>query len=49
MSTWAIGICAVLYLVTAFDLWRQGQLGLALTFACYAAANIGLILAAHRV
>lgn len=49
MSTWAIAVCGVLYLVTAFDLWRQGQVGLALTFLFYACANVGLLMAAHRV
>jgi hypothetical protein len=49
MSTWAIAVCAVLYLVTAYDLVQNGQIGLALAFVCYAVANIGLILATYRV
>lgn len=49
MSTWAIAVCAFLYLLTAFDLFRDKQIGLAIAFLCYAAANVGLILAARRI
>lgn len=48
MSAWAIGVCGVLYVVTALDLYRQRQYGLALAFAAYALANVGLILAAKK-
>lgn len=48
MATWAIAVCAVLYLVTAVDLYKQGQIGLALAFLFYACANVGLIIAAQK-
>ena len=48
MSAWAVAVCGVLYLVTAVDLARKNDWPLALTFAAYAVANIGLILAMKR-
>lgn len=48
MANWAIAICGVLYLLTAFDLFRKGQTGLALTFFAYAIANVGLLMAANK-
>lgn len=48
MANWAIAICGVLYLLTAFDLFRKGQAGLALTFVAYAIANVGLLMAANK-
>lgn len=48
MSTVAIAICGVLYLLTAADLWWNGKTGLALAFASYALANVGLIMAARQ-
>jgi hypothetical protein len=48
VSTWAIALCAVLYVITAADLFRDRQYGLALAFAAYALANVGLILAARK-
>lgn len=48
LSTWAIAVCAVLYVITAFDLARDRQYGLALAFAAYALANVGLILATRK-
>ena len=48
MATWAIVACTGLYLLTALDLFRGKQYGLALTFAAYAIANVGLILAARK-
>ena len=49
MANWAIVLCAVLYLITAADLYRQGQGGLAMAFFFYACANAGLLLAANKV
>lgn len=48
MSALAIAICAFLYLVTAVDLYREKQYGLALTFLAYAVGNIGLLMAARK-
>jgi len=47
MSTWALAVCAILYLMACIDLARQRQYGLALAFLCYAIANVGLIMAAR--
>lgn len=44
MSEWLIAACALAYLLTAADLAVRGQWGMALTFAAYALANVGLIL-----
>lgn len=49
MSTPAIAVCCVLYIIAAVDYWQSGQRGLALAFACYALANVGLILAAKKI
>ena len=48
MSTVLIAVCGALYLLTAADLWWEGKTGLALTFAAYALANVGLIMAARQ-
>jgi hypothetical protein len=48
VSTWALIATVLLYLLTAFDLYRQGQHGLALAFLCYAVANVGLLIAATK-
>lgn len=45
MSSFAVGICSVLYLYTSFELLVKGQVGLSLTFFSYALANVGLIFA----
>lgn len=45
VTLWLATAC---YVVTAFDLVRQRNWALALTFAAYALANVGLILAAYR-
>lgn len=44
MSEWLLAATGVAYLVTAVDLYLRGQVGLALTFAGYALANVGLIM-----
>lgn len=46
MSEWLIAACGAAYAVTAADLMLRGQYGLALTFAAYAVANVGLVWAA---
>lgn len=43
MSEWLIAACGLAYAVTAYDLSTRGDYGLALTFAAYALANIGLL------
>jgi uncharacterized membrane protein YecN with MAPEG domain len=48
MATWAIAVCGFLYLLTAVDLYRDKQYGLALTFLAYSVGNLGLIWAARR-
>jgi uncharacterized membrane protein YecN with MAPEG domain len=48
VSTWAIAVCGCLYLLTAVDLYRDRQYGLALTFLAYAVGNIGLLIAARK-
>lgn len=47
MSEWLLVLVGAAYLVTAADLWQRGQIGLAITFACYCLANLGMILAIH--
>ena len=48
MAQWAIATCGVLYLLTALDLARERQYGLAAAFFFYACANVGLMMAARR-
>lgn len=45
MSEWLLAATGIAYLATAVDLYLRGQPGLALTFAGYAIANVGLIMA----
>lgn len=47
MANWAISICALLYLLTAGELFRKGQYGLSLTFFAYSIGNLGLLWAAR--
>ncbi len=49
MSTLALSVCAGLYVLTAWDLYSDKQYGLALAFLCYAAANVGLLMAAKKI
>lgn len=46
MSTPLIAITGLIYLGVAVDQWLKGSPGMALTFAAYALANVGLIIAA---
>ena len=46
MSSPLILAVGVVYLVVAFDQWRQGSPGMALAWAGYAIANVGLAMAA---
>lgn len=46
MTAWQLGIAAVVYVWVAFDYACLGQMGMALAFVAYAAANLGFILAA---
>lgn len=48
MASWALIATVLLYFLTAFDLARDKQYGLAFAFLCYALANIGLLWAARR-
>lgn len=46
--SWAaalVAIVTVLYVGAAIAYWREGNPGMALAFACYAGANVGLIIA----
>ena len=45
MSQWLIALVALIYAVVAFDHARRGDFPLALTWAAYAVANIGLMFA----
>ena len=47
MSPHLIAICGVIYLVVAFDLAYHGKTGLAIAYAGYAFANVGLYMAAR--
>lgn len=47
MAPWLILAVGVVYLAIAADLVWTGQAGLALAFAGYSAANVGLYLAAR--
>ncbi len=47
MSAALIAAVGVVYAVIAIDLYRSGQPGLALAFAGYAVANVGLYLEAR--
>lgn len=46
MSGWLIGLVTLIYVGVSISFWREGNSGMALTFAGYSVANIGLILAA---
>lgn len=46
MAPWLIALTGVIYLVVAADLAWHGKQGLAIAYAGYAAANVGLFLAA---
>lgn len=48
MGLTTLCIATACYVVTAYDLVRQKNWPLALTFAAYALANVGLIVAAYR-
>jgi hypothetical protein len=48
VSAWAIGACGVLYLLSAVDFLRKNDWAMALVFAAYALANVGLIVVALR-
>jgi hypothetical protein len=44
MSQWLIALIGVVYLIVAADLFRKGQIGLAIAFLGYSLGNIGLYL-----
>lgn len=44
----ALCIATLCYVVTAIDLARRKDWPMCLTFAAYATANVGLIVAAYR-
>lgn len=48
MAGWLIALTGCIYAFVAFDLARQGKVGLAVAYAGYAFSNIGLYLAATR-
>jgi hypothetical protein len=47
MSPHLIAICGVIYLFVAVDLAAHGKTGLAIAYAGYAFANVGLYMAAR--
>ena len=47
MSEFLLMVVGVCYIGTALDLYGRGQQGLAIAFAAYAIANLGLIMAAR--
>jgi hypothetical protein len=47
MAPWLIALTGVLYVWVAADLAWHGKTGLAIAYAGYAAANVGLFLAAR--
>ena len=49
MSTWLIAIVTVLYAGVALAYWREKNPGMALAFAGYAVANVGLIWATRSL
>ena len=46
MAPWLIALTGVIYVVVAADLAWHGKHGLAIAYAGYAAANVGLYMAA---
>ena len=46
MSQWLIALIGIVYLVVAADLFRKGQIGLAIAFLGYSLGNVGLFLEA---
>ncbi len=48
MATWALAAASGLYLLTAWDYWKQGNIGMCVAFLCYAGANGGFIAAGVR-
>lgn len=40
MTFWPLLVTTILYLFTAVGWWREGNIGLAIAFAGYAAANL---------
>ena len=48
MTTWALSTVTALYVVTAIDLYRRGDIPLAWAFFAYSLANLGFIAAAIR-
>ena len=49
MSAWLIAAIGVVYAVVAFDLIRNGNLGLGIAFVGYSIGNIGLTMEAMKV
>ena len=47
MAPWLIALTGLIYVVVAADLSWHGKHGLAIAYAGYAAANIGLYMAAR--
>lgn len=49
MTNWMILGVGLVYMVIGIDLCRQGKVGLGVSFIAYAAANVGLFLAARGI
>jgi hypothetical protein len=48
VSGWLIAIVTLIYVGVAISFWLEGRPGMAITFAGYSLANIGLILEAMK-
>jgi hypothetical protein len=48
VSAWLIAVTGLIYVAVAIDLAFAGKTGLAITYAAYAAANVGLYMAAGQ-
>jgi hypothetical protein len=48
MTFWPLLATTILYAITAVGWYREGNTGLAIAFAGYAASNIGFLLIAAR-
>lgn len=48
MSGWLIALTGAIYAYVAYDMGREGNLGMAIAYAGYAFANIGLYLLAEK-
>lgn len=48
-TEYSVGICGLIYLITAYGMFANSKYGLAITYVAYALANIGLIIASLEI